>query len=154
MNTGTTSMRRSQSGVTLIELMVVCVVVAILGAIALPSYRQYMIRTNRTEAKAALMSAAGGMERCFTRFSSYDNADCEILGDYDAGGTGQLTEGGHYAIKLESAPTATEFTLEAIPKGGQLDDTKCGTLSIDQAGRQFASEKADPVEAVRECWRR
>lgn len=153
MATGSKSMRRSQAGVTLMELLVVCVVIAILGAIALPTYRQYMVRTNRTDAKTALMSAAGGMERCFTRFSRYDDDACEILDAYDSGGDGVTTEGGHYVIRLADPATATEFTLEAVPQDGQTQDTKCGTLSIDQAGRQFASgSEAD--NAVRECWRR
>lgn len=135
------------------ELLVVCVIIGILGAIALPGYRQYMIRTHRTDAKTALMSAAGGMERCFTRFSRYDDEGCEILDDYDSGGDGLETEGGHYRFKLADPPTATEFTLEAEPLEGQAQDTKCMTLSIDQAGRQFASgSEAD--DAAAQCWRR
>lgn len=152
MATGNKS-RRSQAGITLMELLVVCVIIGILGAIALPGYRQYMIRTNRTDAKTALMSVAGGMERCFTRFSRYDDDDCEILDDYASTGDGVATEGGHYRIKLAALPSATEFTLQAIPKDGQAQDTKCATLSIDQAGRQFASGSAKD-DAVAQCWRR
>lgn len=141
-------------GFTLTELMVACFVVAILGAIALPGYRQTMIRTHRTDATTALMSAASGMERCFTRFSSYDDEGCEILDTYDSGGDGITTEGGHYEIRLAEPPTATGFTLVAIPQDGQAQDTKCGTLSIDQAGRKFASGTEGGDTAVAQCWRR
>ena len=43
-------------GVTLVELMIVVIVVGILAAIAMPSYRQYTMRTHRTEAKSALVA--------------------------------------------------------------------------------------------------
>ena len=46
-----------QAGVTFIELMAVVLIIAILGLIALPSYRQYAIRAHRTEGKAALLAA-------------------------------------------------------------------------------------------------
>jgi type IV pilus assembly protein PilE len=46
-------MRQAQQGVTLIELMAVMLIIGLLAAIAYPSYRQQVIRSNRTEAKAS-----------------------------------------------------------------------------------------------------
>ena len=40
---------------TLIELMIVVAIVAILAAVALPAYRGYVLRSNRTEATATLL---------------------------------------------------------------------------------------------------
>ncbi len=42
--------RNLTKGFTLMELMIVIVVLAVLASIAIPSYRQYAIRANRTEA--------------------------------------------------------------------------------------------------------
>ncbi|NIW24708.1 MAG: hypothetical protein GWN29_09170, partial [Gammaproteobacteria bacterium] len=38
--------------------MIVVVIIAVLGMVALPSYRQYSIRAQRTEAKTALLMLA------------------------------------------------------------------------------------------------
>ena len=55
-------LRNDNQGVTLIELMVVVVVIGVLGVIAIPSYRQYSIRAQRVEAKAALLLLATAQE--------------------------------------------------------------------------------------------
>jgi len=45
-----------QRGVTLMELLTVIVILGILASIAFPSYRTYLIRAQRAEAKTALLS--------------------------------------------------------------------------------------------------
>ena len=62
---------RPQGGFTLLELMIVVVVLGILAAIALPSYREYVRRANRAEARAALQAASQWMERAFTARGTY-----------------------------------------------------------------------------------
>ena len=42
-------------GFTLVELMITVAIVAILAAIAIPSYNQYVLRANRAEAQGELM---------------------------------------------------------------------------------------------------
>ena len=50
--------RLAKLGFTLLELLIVAVVVAVLAAIALPSYQDYVIKARRSEAKEALIRLA------------------------------------------------------------------------------------------------
>lgn len=124
-------------GITLIELLVAVVIVGILAGVAYPSYRQQVIKTNRTEAKVQLMQLAGALEKCYTRFHDYAHEDCELDAPV-------LT---NYTIDLD-AIAANTYTLVAIPKGGQVDDKKCGNLTIDQAGKQ----NINGTGTTKDCW--
>lgn len=143
---GNIMMQRRNTGVTLIELMVVVVIVAILAAIAYPSYRQYAIRANRTEAKTAMLQIAQGLEKCYTRFHAYNDGACAVA---TAAATATTTAAGNYSVV--GAMTADTYLLKATPQGGQADDTKCGTLSLDQTGRRWERIDQDLVPANK-CW--
>ena len=58
--------QRRQAGVTLIELMLVMVIVAVLGGIAVPAYKQYVVKSNRGAAKACMAEYAQFMERYYS----------------------------------------------------------------------------------------
>lgn len=63
------------SGFTLIELMVTIVIVAILAAIALPSYQSYIKRANIKATQADLVSLSLVFENYYQRNLSYPNQD-------------------------------------------------------------------------------
>ena len=58
-------------GFTLIELMIVVAILGILAAVALPSYTSYVIRSKRTECRAAIMQVMQQQERYFTQQNTY-----------------------------------------------------------------------------------
>ena len=128
-------MIRKQRGVTLMELMTVVVIIGILAAIAYPSYRDQVRRSNRTEARVVLEQTAGALEKCYTRYMAYDaTANCPTAEQFDDGGSFS-TPKGYYQI---SAPTlnATEFTVRAEAQGGQTSDSGCTRLELDQTGNR------------------
>jgi type IV pilus assembly protein PilE len=135
--------RSRHRGVTLMELMVVMVVISILAAIAIPSYRQYVIRVTRTDGKRELLSMAGRLERCFTRTNNYTTIDgtlpCVTL---------PLTvPEGTYVVTGDI--TATAFTLSATPQGGQAADADCKIFTINQLGAQSISGGTGTAAG---CW--
>lgn len=64
-----------QSGFTLIELMVTVVIVAIIAAIALPSYQEYVRRQQLSVAQQDMQIIAGELERFKGKNFSYKGFD-------------------------------------------------------------------------------
>jgi type IV pilus assembly protein PilE len=133
--------RRRSRGITLIELMVVVVIIGILAGIAYPSFQEQVRKTRRADGKAMLMETAQALERCYTRFASYADGNCAV-GDGDSIGEA----GDFYVVNVASTPAA--FTLEAVPQGDQVKDTKCATLTLNNAGVQGS----DGTAAADDCW--
>jgi type IV pilus assembly protein PilE len=140
--------RRLQSGVTLVELITVVAIVAILSTIAISSYRAYAQRAGRSEAKAALLQQQNNLERCFTRFNRYNDAQCVAATSLAAPGI-QSAEGRY----MVSAPVLNDtiYTLSAVPRagGGMTDDTRCGTMTLGSDNTRAISG----TSTVAECWR-
>lgn len=133
-------MVRSARGFTLIELMIVMVVVAILAAIALPSFIDQIRAGRRTEAREFLMQVQAAQERWRTNNASY----AASLGDL---GIGSVTSGGNYSVALSNA-SATGYTLTATAQAKQSGDSACGTITIAVAGNAMTYGPSDT------CWAR
>jgi type IV pilus assembly protein PilE len=114
-------------GFTLIELLIVCVIVGVLAAIALPSYQNQVQKSRRSDAKSALVGAAGQMERYFTERGTYATATLGSGGVYPA-----TTQNGYYALSLANLTVST-YTLRATPAGAQVGDP-CGTMTYTYLG--------------------
>ena len=100
-------------GFTLIELMIAVAVVAILGAIALPSYQSYVMRGKITEATSSLSELRLRAEKFYSDNRTYQNA-----GATDAGFT-EAVSGARYFTYDCTAATAASFTCTATGVAGQ-----------------------------------
>ena len=134
----------AQKGFTLIELMMVIAVLAVLVAIAVPSYNGVMLKSRRAEAKTGLLQASQGLERCYTRFSAYNDAGCDVATVLE--GDGIATEEGWYLVT--GAVNANDFSLTATPQGSQTEDSGCANFTYDQIGQRGVSG----TYAVEDCW--
>ena len=64
---------RTHQGFTLIEVMITVAIVAILSAIAIPAYSEYVVRARITEATNTLSDMRLKMERYFQDCRAYDS---------------------------------------------------------------------------------
>ena len=124
-------------GFTLLEVVIVVAIVAILTAIALPTYRSAVLRGNRADAKAVLMESAQYMERYFTTHNTYVGAT-PLTTVSAVSPKGATVSAGNikYSISFAaSQPTASTFVLQADPANGQVGDP-CGMLTLSNTGAQ------------------
>ena len=140
-------MRIQNRGFTLIEVMIVVAIVAILSAIALPSYQEYIRRGHRAEARAALLQAAQWLERAATATGTYP-----LTASFPT--TLTTMQSGRYTVAVASPPASAAsgaaFTLTATPAGGQVGD-KCGIYTLTHSGVRGAASAASGA-LVTECW--
>jgi len=128
-------------GFTLVELMVAVAILAIIMAVAIPSYSDYVVRANRGEGKVAVLQTAQALERCFTRHNAYDAGACNLTFPIDS-------ENDWYQVTVDDR-TATTFTLTAAPQGTQATrDAECGGFTVTQTGLRGITGTG----TVQDCW--
>ena len=105
-------------GVTLIELMIVVVIIAILAAIAYPSYQEHITKARRVDAQGVLMEAAQFMERHHTANYRYhqDLAGAAVTLPNDLLESPKDPGTKYYDMAIQTV-TASAYTLVASPKG-------------------------------------
>lgn len=121
----------SSHGFSLLEVMITCAVIVILASIALPSYRQHVVKTHRVQAQICMVDQANVLERHYTRTLSYAKAPAANCADALKG------------YRLRHDVTAAGYSIVAEPSATQ-GDINCGPLTLDQAGRRTPEDSS--------CW--
>ena len=129
-------------GFTLIELMVTVAIVAVLAAIALPSYATYIARARRADARGQLVQATQFMQRFFAANDSFSNdrAGNNVIDQIPASLKQSPADSAKLydlAIPLGSAPLTNpmSFTLQMVPVAtGTMAQDACGTFTLTSTG--------------------
>jgi type IV pilus assembly protein PilE len=136
-------------GITLLELLVVLVLIGIVAALALPGYRQHVLRVHRTEAMTALLQLQLAEEKFYLRHNQYT---ANIAAAPPAGlGLSADSASNRYLLSVALAADAQTFIATATPApgGGQDADLECLAFSVDARGRRAVSGARD----ARYCWK-
>jgi type IV pilus assembly protein PilE len=136
-------------GITLFELLVTLLLVSIIAALALPGYRGYMVRVNRSEALTALLQLQDAEEKFYLRHDAYTN---NVVDPAPAGlGISSSSVSRKYLLSVALAADGQSYIATATPApgSGQEADHDCFAFSIDARGRRAVSGTRDAVF----CWR-
>ena len=132
-----------KQGFTIIELMIVLVIVAILLALAYPSYVEYVRKGKRGEAQQLLLNWAVNQEIWRSNNSTY--ADIDEL---------PVPTNDNYTFNLVGDPTATSYVLRAEASGDQKKDKarngeSCEFMFLNQSGQKY-NASGDTTKVA--CW--
>jgi len=147
--------RHNLRGFSLIELMIVVAILGIVATIANSSYRNYLVRTHRTDATAALLQIQVAQEKFFLQNNAYaGTAQIALAPPAGLGLSATTTQGGYYTLTITPAVPTVAYTATATPIStkGQASDADCQSFSVDQSGRKSALDSSSTDNSAK-CWR-
>jgi type IV pilus assembly protein PilE len=145
MNTG--NWRQKTQGFTITELMITIAIVGILVAVAVPSYQDYLRRSQRADAKITLENLAAAQETYYFRNNKYA-AKFSALRMVEESVVTLPSEQGYFAITL----TADDFSwsMLATALGQQVEDTQCIAFTLTHLGVHGAFDTDGLASTT--CW--
>ncbi len=144
-------MRNDENGFTLIELMIVVAVIAVLSAIAYPSYQEYVMRSRRADAQSLLNEAAARQERWRAQNGGYmTGATATDIAKLKLSRVDR-SENGYYTIGIAVVANDGGYTLTATRAGPQTSDKRCGDFTLDATGKKGIA--ASTPGTVDQCWK-
>jgi len=152
---------RNSRGFTLIEIMIVIGVIGILVMIALPSFRQILIRSDRSDARNGLLELQLAQERFRTTNGSYASTPDSLQTKLPKVGSAYFSERQFYQVQID-AGTATRAgyraSATAVTTGKQNADSTaaCKKIAILVSFTGVQKGHLDPVSGnfvqSTECW--
>lgn len=129
---------KTQSGFTLIEIMITVMIVGIIAMVALPSYRDYVVRGKIPDATSSLAAKRVQAEQFFQDNRTYVGApactaDTASSQFFDFSCTGV---------------TASAYTLQAVGKNSMAGFT----YTVDQSNSKASTISASGWTGNSTCW--
>jgi type IV pilus assembly protein PilE len=151
------SLYSEATGVTAIELVIVLAIVGILAGLSVPAYRDHVLRANRGEARAALLSLATAEEKFYLQCNEYTSVLDAATATACSPGNLRFpaaSERGYYTVAVTSADaggwTATATAVSTRPQYG---DTRCRIFQLTSTGAKTARNSENSPNDT-ECWNR
>jgi type IV pilus assembly protein PilE len=131
------------AGFTLIEAMIVVLIIGVLAAIGYPSYRGYVIKSNRAAAQSYMMSLSSRQEQLMLdqrRYSPIDDstANAATLGAAPINMVVPAEVSRFYTMTMRpnNAATPPSYTVTAAPISGTIQASD-GTMTLDNTGQKL-----------------
>ncbi len=140
------NMKKVSTGFTLIEIMIVVAIVAILAAIALPSYKEQVAKSRRSEPAVALLEASQYMRRYYSANDAFTTTLPSGLINIP---NNQTT--GTYV--LTAAINTTTYTITAtVQNPSPMASDKCGSFVLNSQGSRL-NTVGGTTSTIDGCWR-
>lgn len=150
-------MRFRFRGVTLIEMVVVIVIIGLLASIAVPTYRNHVLRANRGAARAALLALATAQEKFYLQCNTYTTALNETKDTACSPANLKFptsSERGYYTLAVTAADaSAWTATTIAVSGNAQANDAPCRVFQLTSTGAKTASKSGGAANDL-DCWSR
>lgn len=91
--------------------MIVVAIIAILAAVAYPSYKDYVLRGQVAEATAGLQSLQAEMERHYQNMRTYATSGSATSPCANS------TKAGVFTLSCSGTPTSSGYTIQAVGRG-------------------------------------
>lgn len=137
-------MSNKSGGFTLIEIMAVVLIVSILSAIALPEYRNYVMRARIMQAISGLSTRQTKMEQCYQDNHSYALTACATA----CNAVEAANLGGDEFFAFSCVADQDTFTLTATGVGQMAGFV----YTVDQANARSTTGVPSGWAANSTCW--
>ncbi|MCW5660746.1 MAG: prepilin-type N-terminal cleavage/methylation domain-containing protein [Burkholderiaceae bacterium] len=130
------------AGFTLIEVMITVAIVAILSMVALPSYRDYVRRTEATDATATLATGRARMEQYFQDNRNYGPTAGTACGP-------SVPTSKYFTYSCATSNSGANFTLTAT---GTPGGAGTHTYTVTDNGTRSTTFFKGAAQSGKACW--